>query len=237
MDPTQTLVILVEGALMGLLGQGARAVAGLKSMSDDAKSLGVSSSDLFQAARLFVSLAIGFLVGLAAALIYLMNGGPTTQSPFDWHILLGFAAAGYAGTDFLEAFISKYLAPTAPKTAINSASITQLTVLPLDEPGQKEQAIMDSITAWLQNDHKLPQNQDVDPQGTMNGTYHFNGPPEVATFLQGVSVLLLPQHYNYDYTKDTSSLQTLTKLSTAAVTAVAYEIGKNTKYMLSGVTT
>jgi hypothetical protein len=109
MDPTHTLVILILGGLMGLLGQGSRAVAGLKSMADDAKTLGVSSSDLFQAARLFVSLAIGFMVGLAAALIYLM-GNPA--SPPDWHILLGFAGAGYAGTDFLEAFISKYLTPT-----------------------------------------------------------------------------------------------------------------------------
>ncbi len=107
MDP---LHVLLMGALMGLLGQGSRAVAGLKSMTDDAQTLGVSPNDLFQAARLFVSLIIGVLVGLAAALIYLSTNG--TQTP-DWHYLLGFAAAGYTGTDFLEAFISKYLGPAA----------------------------------------------------------------------------------------------------------------------------
>lgn len=217
---------------MGFLGQGARAVAGLKSMSDDAKSIGVSSSDLFQAARLFISLAIGVLVGLAAALIYLINY--PSGSP-DSGILLGFAAAGYAGTDFLEAFISRYLTPPVAGQAV-AANLTRLTIQPADEPGQKEQAIMDSITAWLQQDHKLPQGQDADPEGTMNATYHFNGPPEISTFLRGISRLLIPKHYNYDYTQDTSSSPTLTKLSTATVTTVAYQIGKNTKYMTSGVT-
>ena len=104
---------------MGLLGQGSRAVVGLKTMTDDASDLGVSPSDLFQAARLLISLAIGFLVGLAAALIYI-SGNPT--APPDWHILLGFAAAGYTGTDFLEAFISKYLNPTAQPNAKPAAT-------------------------------------------------------------------------------------------------------------------
>jgi len=112
---------------MGVLGQGSRAVAGLKSMSDDAKILGVQPSDLFQAARLFVSLAIGFLVGLAAALIYLMSS--PTSSP-DWHILLGFAAAGYAGTDFIEAFTSRYLTPAIPRLAPSTGSLVGLMTKP-----------------------------------------------------------------------------------------------------------
>jgi len=56
------------------------------------------------------------------------------------------------------------------------------------------------------------------------------------TFLRGVAGFLTTKHYNYDYTKDTSSSATLNKLVTATVTAVAYQIGKNTKYMTSGVT-
>ena len=119
MSSSQTLIVLLLGGLMGLLGQGSRAVVGLKTMTDDASDLGVSPSDLFQAARLLISLAIGFLVGLAAALIYI-SGNPT--APPDWHILLGFAAAGYTGTDFLEAFISKYLNPTAQPNAKPAAT-------------------------------------------------------------------------------------------------------------------
>ena len=43
------LEILIIGALMGMLGQGARAVVGLKGMSDDAKALDLSPNDLFEA--------------------------------------------------------------------------------------------------------------------------------------------------------------------------------------------
>jgi hypothetical protein len=100
------LEILILGALMGILGQGARAVVGLKGMADDAKSLGLSPNDLFEAARLITSFLIGFLVGLAAALIYIKSYG--TAEP-GWQVLLGFAASGYLGTDFLEGFISQYL--------------------------------------------------------------------------------------------------------------------------------
>jgi hypothetical protein len=120
MTASESLEILLLGALMGLLGQGARAVAGLKTMTDDAQTMGVSPNDLFQAARLFISLAIGVLVGLAAALIYLAGNGDAKP---DWHILLGFAAAGYTGTDFLEAFISKYLVPPAQSGAKTAALV------------------------------------------------------------------------------------------------------------------
>ncbi len=215
---------------MGLLGQGSRAVVGLKSISDDAKSLGVSPNDLFQAARLFISLVIGFLVGVAAALIYLMSNASGIP---DWHILLGFAAAGYAGTDFLEGFISKYLTPTVPPVSKAAAALKSAVLVLKDEPGQKEQAIMDCITSWLQNDGKLAKNQNVDPEGTMNGTYHFSGPPEIATFLKAISICLVGKDYTYDYTKDLP-LAMLTKLSTSTVTAVAYEIGKNTTYTPGG---
>lgn len=116
MDPYQILTTLLLGGLMGLLGQGARAVVGLKSMTDDATTLGVSSKDLFQAARLLTSLLIGVLVGIAAALTFIAGGGKWTD--LDWHHLIGFAAAAYGGTDILEAFISKYLVPPTQTTAL-----------------------------------------------------------------------------------------------------------------------
>jgi hypothetical protein len=228
LSPSQMLVILVLGGLMGFLGQGSRAVIGLKGMSDDAKTLGVSPNDLFQAMRLFISLVIGLLVGVAAALIYIMSGGTYM---LDWHILLGFAAAGYAGTDFLETFISNYLAPTVQPTA-KLAALQKTALLasappPTDQPGQREEAIMDSITQWLQADGKLPADQDADPEGTLNATYHFAGPPEVLNFLQGVSNNLIKRSYTYNYKKD---IPLATKLFTSTVTAVAYQIGKNTAY-------
>jgi hypothetical protein len=114
---TGILVTLIVAGLMGLLGQGVRTVVGLKGMADDAKALGVDPNALFQTARLLTSLLIGLLIGLAAGLIYLAGGGASPLTP---HTLFGFVAAGYVGTDFLEAFISNYLGPartTATATA------------------------------------------------------------------------------------------------------------------------
>jgi hypothetical protein len=122
------LEILIIGALMGVLGQGARAVVGLKGMADDAKALDLSPNDLFQAARLLTSFMIGFLVGLAAALVYIKSDGATP--PNDWHTLLGFAASGYLGTDFLEGFISQYL-PQGAAGSVVSQKLAALRVPPL----------------------------------------------------------------------------------------------------------
>jgi putative chitinase len=106
-DPS-LLEVLIVGGLMGLLGQGARAVVGLKGMADNAKARDLTPNDLFEAARLIVSLLIGFLVGLAAALIYIKTAGSPLTEP-TWQVLIGFAASGYVGVDFLEGFISQYL--------------------------------------------------------------------------------------------------------------------------------
>lgn len=107
---TELLEMLVIGALMGMLGQGIRAVAGLKSMSDDAKSLGLSPNDLFEAGRLITSFLIGALIGLASAVAYFLKNQGKIPADTDWATLLPmWAAAAYAGTDFLESFISQYL--------------------------------------------------------------------------------------------------------------------------------
>jgi hypothetical protein len=127
MAPSVLLEMLLLGGVMGLLGQGARTVIGLKSMTDDAKALGVNPSDLFQAARLLTSLMIGFLVGLAAALVFLSRATGGDPS-IDWHILLGFASAGYMGTDFLEGFISKYLTPN-PQPSVNTLAFAKQSLL------------------------------------------------------------------------------------------------------------
>ncbi len=120
------LILLVLGGLMGLLGQGARTVIGLKGMADDAKALNLSPNDLFQAARLFTSLMIGFLVGLAAALAYVIAHGSVPDLAQNYQILVGFIAAGYTGTDFLEGFIAQYLPQGAAGTAVQKAKMAQL---------------------------------------------------------------------------------------------------------------
>jgi hypothetical protein len=78
-------------------------------------------------------------VGLAAALIYLSG---SSEAP-DWHILLGFAASGYAGTDFIEGFISKYLIPTVQPTAKIAAIAPR--AMPAPTPSTPKQLVYSVI--------------------------------------------------------------------------------------------
>ncbi len=71
-------------------------------MNDDASDSNASSADLFIASRLIVNLLIGFVAGIVAGL----SMGLTALFSLDGDIntLLGIAAAGYVGTDFIESF-------------------------------------------------------------------------------------------------------------------------------------
>lgn len=116
----QMLLTLVAAGTMGAFGQGVRAVVGLKGMTDEAKSLNLSPSDLFKTARLLTSLMIGTLVGFAAGLTYIQAGG--TADSVTFQTLIQFATAGYLGTDILEAFITKYFTPATPAAKIAIAT-------------------------------------------------------------------------------------------------------------------
>lgn len=119
MIPGGWLGILVAGIILGALGQGARTIIGLKKLNDYADS----SSAVFDGVRLLISFAIGGVTGAFAAITMLPDTGQVSKEQ-----LLGIAAAGYAGTDFIEGFISQLsggasAAPTnpAPAAANNSA--------------------------------------------------------------------------------------------------------------------
>jgi hypothetical protein len=261
MSSADALKFLLLGGFLGLFGQGVRALVGLNLLKDYANGPNPSQSDVFNAARLAISLVVGFIAGVATALTYVLKDGKVVSDIVPY--LLPFAGAGYVGTDVIETFYVKYFdkgSPTslkaaqsdaaspeqvqfaqsgapAPRTAVplnRSVLLDRAALVLTDEPGQKDQAIMDCTTAWLQADGKLARNQEVDPQGTLNGAYHFSGPPEVATFLKDISSSLIGKNYTYNYTKDTS-LPILTKLYTSTVSAVAFEIGKNTKYTPGGL--
>jgi len=109
LSATQALTILALGGLLGMIGQGARAVVGLKKMNDEAQSSTLSSADLFSASRLVVSLMIGFVAGVIATISLGME--KLTNFSGGVSLLMGIAAAGYVGSDFIEAF-----APTLDKT-------------------------------------------------------------------------------------------------------------------------
>ena len=92
---------LLIGGLMGLVGQGARAALGLKKMNDLPANQDLGWNDLFVASRLVVSLIIGFLAGVVTAIGL---GIETITTAFTPDMLTKLAAAGYIGTDAIEAF-------------------------------------------------------------------------------------------------------------------------------------
>jgi hypothetical protein len=162
------LEVLILGGLMGLLGQGARAVVGLKGMADSAKALDLSPNDLFEAVRLVVSLLIGFLVGLAAALIYIKTANSPLTEP-TWQVLLGFAASGYAGVDFLEGFISQYLPQGGSASAVQKLAAFKAVNLQIQKaPPAYSYAQAESIVLKAFNALGKPNVKDTDTLTSLN---------------------------------------------------------------------
>ena len=106
--------LLLLGGLLGTLGQGIRVVAGLKKVNDQAVRDGTPFAQLFQTSTLLLSLLIGFIAG-ALAIIGITSGQEALKVSKDLAITL--IAAGYAGTDFIEGFIKKYLPAAANRGA------------------------------------------------------------------------------------------------------------------------
>lgn len=89
------LVTLLLCGLVGLLGQGIRATLGFKN------ALAAAPDTRFDGSYFAVSLVIGFIAGdLAGVGIGLDR--LARFDPANLHILIGIAAAGYAGGDFIE---------------------------------------------------------------------------------------------------------------------------------------
>jgi hypothetical protein len=104
--PGGWLGILIVGIILGALGQGARTIVGYKKFNDDTDTQAV-----FDGVRLLVSFGIGGVAGALAALMVLPTTGDVTRDQ-----LFGIAAAGYAGSDFIEGFISRFNGSNAQKT-------------------------------------------------------------------------------------------------------------------------
>jgi predicted chitinase len=133
LSSANVLAILLLCGLMGLVGQGARAAVGLKTMSNAAASpTGPSQETEFNAAYLLISLMIGFIAGVLAGLA-LGLGNLAKIDPSDVKTLLGIAAAGYAGTDFIENSLSIFIPNKAadskagaPQAQLNDNSVSSL---------------------------------------------------------------------------------------------------------------
>jgi predicted chitinase len=111
-DSSSVLSILLLCGLMGLLGQGARAAVGLKTMTASAASNPNQQTE-FNAAYLLISLMIGFIAGVLAGLAVGLSHFKMIDLD-NAKVLIGIAVAGYAGTDFIENTLSIFI-PTGAK--------------------------------------------------------------------------------------------------------------------------
>jgi len=104
----EVLLQLLLGALLGAAGQMLRVLVGFKKLFDQADQTQQTFKDLFIPARLVVSLIIGAVAGMLG-MISVTSFHPDFLSTNTKQILLSLLGAGYAGTDFIEGFIRKFL--------------------------------------------------------------------------------------------------------------------------------
>jgi hypothetical protein len=116
----QWILHVLLGGLLGVLGQGIRVVPGLKKVNDHALAEKKPFGDVFKVGELLISLFIGFTAGGLAIIATLPDGSAATT--MDRQMILTLLAAGYAGTDFIEAFVKKNLpSDGGPKPATTAA--------------------------------------------------------------------------------------------------------------------
>lgn len=104
MDTTHTLTFVALGALLGLAGQGVRAVIGIKKEIDDPKNANKTVNEWFDGKEMTISFILGAVAGILAALTQYASNVELTKN-----LLFGFVAAGYSGADFIGGFMQKWL--------------------------------------------------------------------------------------------------------------------------------
>lgn len=96
MNTVEVLLFIVLGIILGMTGQGARVIVGLK------KKFDTGSKNWFDAKLLVTSFMIGGIAGAIGAILLL-------DQELDKQTLLTLVTIGYAGTDFIEGFMKRKL--------------------------------------------------------------------------------------------------------------------------------
>ncbi len=120
MNAQDWITLIAFGGIVGMIGQGIRAATGLKKLHDKAQQEGKVFSEVFQTNTLVISLFIGFIAGALGA-ISLRGAGQLDIKSVAGQTLIALLGIGYAGTDFIEAFIRKTL-PGASEPSGNSTA-------------------------------------------------------------------------------------------------------------------
>lgn len=98
---SELLAKMLLGILIGTAGQGIRVIAGLKKMSQTGES--------FDSKQTLASFLPAIIIGGICGLLVIVDD--PTKNFHDRASLLAILAAGYAGSDFIEAFVKKHLTP------------------------------------------------------------------------------------------------------------------------------
>lgn len=133
MSPDALSMQIIAGGLLGTLGQGVRVIAGLKKAHDSASQQNLPVT--IDSSSMIVSLFIGFTAG---ALALLATSGFSAGFDVDKSTASALIAAGYAGTDFIEAFMKKYL----PGDSSTNAPTAQAPVSTPAAPAQDHQEVV-----------------------------------------------------------------------------------------------
>jgi hypothetical protein len=103
MTANQWLIVVTIGIIFGALGQGARVVVGMKKLYDNSSDNNPMSV-MIDGARLLISFGIGGIAGAFAAVTLISSA---EIDKIEAQKLFAIAAAGYAGSDFIEGFMSR----------------------------------------------------------------------------------------------------------------------------------
>lgn len=117
MIASDLILVLAVGGLLGMVGQAIRTIVGLKKVYDQSVRQNTAFGELFQSNQIALSLLIGFVAGILGIIGFF----DPASTKFTKDMLLTLIGIGYAGSDFIEGFIKKYLpsdsAPAQPAAA------------------------------------------------------------------------------------------------------------------------
>lgn len=111
---SQWLMVLGLGSVAGAGGQLARVVVGLKKANDAAANDGLALADVFSTAKLSVSILLGAVAGGFVAIEVVPSDMNVSNAQ-----ILSLIAAGYAGSDFIEGFMNRYLPGGTPNKKVD----------------------------------------------------------------------------------------------------------------------
>ena len=102
---TDWLMLILLGGLLGTVGQGMRVIVGMKKLFEESQQKGTDMKTLFSGSTLGFSLLIGFVAGVIGALGI---AGPHSGE-ISKETVITLLGIGYAGADFIEGFVRKYI--------------------------------------------------------------------------------------------------------------------------------